>query len=589
MQTDTRDPLHDARGGFVRLSAIACVAFLAALVFGLRTLYHAHPNEDAYILFKYANQLAAGHGIVYYPGGPPAEGATDFLWMVALACAKRIGCDVALAAVIGNAIGAGLLAWLCAHELRAVRGITGLTRVLALACVMTGPAYAAYLGFSALLYSGLVAWTFRRTLAATWNEGSSVSVPWLALVIALFRPDGLILGAGFAILAAFAAHRRGELQRFARAALGAFLVAFCYGIFRRTYFGLALPLPLYVKSPTGAGADLATKLPGLEVNVSWLTAWDGAMPLVVGLVLLIVLVRPRKSALIGFLLCLLPALAHVIALSFARQTQNFLDRFQGPDLAILFVSVFVWSARFNSTHRDSSVKESLEMRRCLALAAIAFAIVPTIIIGLRRLPHVWGWNGGYADSFAVELGRILSPNNVLALTEAGRLSYWTDARVEDIVGLNSPAMAVNPPTVADLRKLDPDVLLFYAGEFALKPRIADLKPVVAIPPSWLAETVRAEDGFAFQSDDPGALDKFPPEQRASIVMGKFAYESGKYDLFAVMNLVDRPDTRNYSHVYGFRKGLPQHDRLVAALEATGSGDESVTYAQAAHLPFAAAR
>ena len=589
MQTETRDPLHDDRSGFVRTLGIACSAFLAALVLGLRTLYHAHPNEDAYILFKYANQLAAGHGIVYYPGGVPAEGATDFLWMIALACARRIGCDVALAAVIGNAIGAGLLAWLCARELRTIRGLSGLTSFLALAFVISGPAYAASVGFSTLLYSALVAWTFRRTLAAMWNEGSSVSVPWLTLVIALFRPDGLILGAGFAILAAFAAHRRGEMQRFARAALGAFLVAFSYGIWRRTYFGLPLPLPLYVKSPVGVGTGLASKLPGLDANLSWLFSWHGALPLIAGIVLLVVLARSRRHTVLPFVLCLVPAIAHVIALSFARQTQNFLDRFQGPDLAILFVSVFVWSARVDRGESDATANSSARLRRCLELAAVAIAIVPSIVVGLKRLPRVWAWNGGYADSFAVELGRILSPANVLALTEAGRLSFWTDARVEDIVGLNSPTTAVTPPTVAFLRDLDPDVLLFYAGEFALKPRIADSKPVVAIPPSWLAETVRAEYGFAFQSEDPRALDALTPEHRATVVMGKFAYESGKYDLFAVLNVLDRPDTRNYSHVYGIKKGLPQHDRLVAALEATASGEESVTYAQAAGLPFAKAR
>jgi len=41
-----------------------------------------HPHEDAYILFRYAENLAAGHGIVFNVGGPRAEGATDFLHLL---------------------------------------------------------------------------------------------------------------------------------------------------------------------------------------------------------------------------------------------------------------------------------------------------------------------------------------------------------------------------------------------------------------------------------------------------------------------------------------------------------------------------
>jgi hypothetical protein len=558
--------------------AIGALAFLAALVLGLRTLYHAHPNEDAYILFKYADQLAAGHGIVYYPGGPHAEGATDFLWMVALACARRIGCDVALAAVIGNAIGAGLLAFLCARELLDRSG--GWLGVLGIAFVITGPAFAAYLGFSALLYSALAAWTFRRTLAALWNERSSTAIPWLALVLALFRPDGLILGAGFACVGFVAARRRAELSRYARAAGGAFLVALTYAIWRRWYFGLALPLPLYVKSPVAAASGgLASKLPGLESNLSWSTAWDGPLPLLIGVVVLMFLARARKPAIFAFVVCLLPALLHLVALSFARQTQNFLDRFQGPELAVAFVSVFVWAGRAHSEGASAT-------KRILACCVGALGVVPTIWVGAQHLPRVWGWNGGYIDSFAYEMGHILEPKNVLALTEAGRLSFWTDATVVDVVGLNSPDTAVKPPTVDTLRAIDPDVLLFYAGQFHLKLHIADPKPVVAIPREMLPASVGAEFGAAFRSDDPHVLDALTPENRATIVMGRFAFESGAYDLFAGMNVLERPDTRNYSHVFGIRRTLPQHDALVKALEATANGEVSITYAQAAGLPFA---
>jgi hypothetical protein len=60
-------------------------AILVAALFLARALlflYRTHPQEDAYILFGYVKRFVAGDGIVFYTGGPHAEGATDFLWFL---------------------------------------------------------------------------------------------------------------------------------------------------------------------------------------------------------------------------------------------------------------------------------------------------------------------------------------------------------------------------------------------------------------------------------------------------------------------------------------------------------------------------
>src|SRR5688500_14402398 len=58
---------------------------------GMLTLLRGHPEEDAYIMFRYAEHVAQGRGIVFNPAGPPAEGATDFLWMVMLSALTWLG------------------------------------------------------------------------------------------------------------------------------------------------------------------------------------------------------------------------------------------------------------------------------------------------------------------------------------------------------------------------------------------------------------------------------------------------------------------------------------------------------------------
>ena len=41
--------------------------------------------DDAFISFRYAAHLAAGHGLAWNPGDPPLEGFTNLLYTVALA------------------------------------------------------------------------------------------------------------------------------------------------------------------------------------------------------------------------------------------------------------------------------------------------------------------------------------------------------------------------------------------------------------------------------------------------------------------------------------------------------------------------
>ena len=68
------------------------------------------PFEDAYISFRYAENLANGHGFVFNPGGPPVEGFTSFGWVVLLALAHVLGGVVPDAAVVLSVCcGLGLL------------------------------------------------------------------------------------------------------------------------------------------------------------------------------------------------------------------------------------------------------------------------------------------------------------------------------------------------------------------------------------------------------------------------------------------------------------------------------------------------
>ncbi|MFO0566673.1 MAG: hypothetical protein U0263_13475 [Polyangiaceae bacterium] len=72
--------------------------------FGLVWAWHlAWMGDDAFISFRYAENLARGHGLVFNPG-ERVEGYTNFLWTVLLAAGIRVGIQpIALSVVLSMA------------------------------------------------------------------------------------------------------------------------------------------------------------------------------------------------------------------------------------------------------------------------------------------------------------------------------------------------------------------------------------------------------------------------------------------------------------------------------------------------------
>jgi len=53
--------------------------------------FKAYPHEDAAILMRYSENVANGHGVVWNVGEKPVDGATDFLFMIAVASLIKTG------------------------------------------------------------------------------------------------------------------------------------------------------------------------------------------------------------------------------------------------------------------------------------------------------------------------------------------------------------------------------------------------------------------------------------------------------------------------------------------------------------------
>jgi arabinofuranosyltransferase len=259
------------------LVAVGVAAILA--VFLAHVIYLNCVVEDAYITFRFSRNLAAGHGVVWNAGQPPVEGYTNFLWLLIIAGAMRLGLDVPLFSQI-----AGTLFGLVTMGLSYAAGRQlGWPRTVALfpslMLAVSGP-FAAWSGsgletvpFAALVFVGLYAFgRYWQTDRSSWMAAMG-----LALTAAtLMRPEGAIV---FALLGALSfVLAVGEMRaRFPHLALGFASWAIpstLYFVWRYRYFGYPLPNTFYAK--TGGGLNQIER--GVLTTAQF--AWQFVTPLV---------------------------------------------------------------------------------------------------------------------------------------------------------------------------------------------------------------------------------------------------------------------------------------------------------------------
>jgi hypothetical protein len=544
---------------FCLLSALVCGT--AFVLIAYKALGVAHPADDAYILFRYADHIAAGHGIVFNIGGPHAEGATDFLWLVLLSGGVWLGVDVAITALILNAIGAGIAAWVLARlcwgsEDRSVAARVLFAFVLP-SVFLVGGAPAGYWGFSSMLYSALILLLFAT---AVESRGPSVAlIPLLGLTVALFRPDGVIVGVPFVLLGLWKAWSERVLRIYLLTAAACGAVGLTYAAWRWSYFGLPLPLPLYVKQNSAATAGWSAMLPGMRDNWAWLVDPEGPRFVVLGVVTLLLGIRFWRDRLITQMVAFaIPVGLLLMALAFAVQSQNVAFRFQAPAHLVLLYTLLALAGTLAS---------SRSLGRWAALGLVVAAATPPMMAGLRAIDlHLKGSWRTYIEAFAPRFGPAMDATTVIALTEAGVVPYWTKAQVIDVVGLNYPAAAVRPLTVADVQTLKPDFVFLHQADSLMnevltasldkRERVHSLTPDDlrrALHPSRRAVLERHSTSY----DDIGLLNV----QYAATVLIQYLIESDAYEVV----LVDPFGHQFYTHVWGVRKDWPLREEALRSL------------------------
>jgi len=429
---------------FVRLIPALLYFFI-----GLAALYLGHPHEDAYILFQYSRILADTGVITFFEGGTPAEGATDFLWMLAISASAVFGMPPGVSALVLNSLGVWIIASIISKTFKD-NGISRIWGFLALSIIpFTLLALPGFGGFSAPLFGGLSLLIFYSLSQLDRNK--LWLVPVQGILLGLFRPDGVIIGVLATVVAFFLVHGDQGKKKYIWASISSLFIGVSYFVWRFLYFGNFLPLPLIVKS----NADIF--LPGAGLIYTWTLT---VLPLVILVIIFWLLTLRDKQNLQRIYVALIPFFTHIVSLLFAVPSQNVAYRFYVPETAILIYLTFFFANKLLKSER-SIPKFSKRASVVTVIGGVLVSLgaqTPIFAVGYSSIVKP-----DYIDFFPSRLSKVLDSQTVIASSEAGRLPYWTRGQHWDLVGLNTPEFAAAGVSRMALNNINPDIILLHTA------------------------------------------------------------------------------------------------------------------------------
>ena len=406
-----RNPVKGPRKQVI-LTALIWLLPLAALLLSLSLV--PYQVDDAYITYRYAQNFAAGEGLVYNPGEAASEGFTSPLWFLLLSLGAKLA-PMELLPFFSTAL--GVLAYLglllvMARSSRAEHQVVRLLGMLALA-LWPGLVFYASTGLETLLFVLCVV-VFQCAALELMPRKLGLAAAFLSIWI---RPEGgwLIV----ALLLSFLPF--GELRRqlfskrivcqvTALIAGGALLTGMRWLLFADIF-----PNTFYAKLPD--------YLEGLNYVKGFILSWPGMM--LTALALLGALLGELRQR--SFFLA---ALAWMVAPVLEGGDWMPHDRFLLPAV------VFLVLAALGAAHAPQKFR-----RR----GAGALALVLAGLLGWQDLAIVRRVQFSYDRSVMREMwiAKWAGENGVasLASVDIGVLGYYSGAKIIDVVGLTDRRIA----------------------------------------------------------------------------------------------------------------------------------------------------
>jgi arabinofuranosyltransferase len=267
-----RFPLRIGNRGF---TALYCAVFVLLIILAWSNRF---VQDDAFISFRYADNLARGNGLVW-SGEERVEGYSNFLWTVLMSVPLRMGIDpVPFSFVAGLACFAGsliLIYRLCALLLSRT---AGLIATIVLGTNYTFSAYATgglETPLQAFLFVACIYIIARSMRTRSWNPVALALLSLLMGIAILTHIDSALLPivcipATLLFVLAEKAPGRRKILNTACLLTPCFVIVGVWLIWKYRYYGDIVPNSFYVKAATSTSMRRGLRYLYLFVTQYWL-------------------------------------------------------------------------------------------------------------------------------------------------------------------------------------------------------------------------------------------------------------------------------------------------------------------------------
>jgi arabinofuranosyltransferase len=417
-----------------RRLAIAILAVLAAAM----CAWYARGQliDDAFISFRYAANLAGGHGLVFNPGDR-VEGYTNFLWVLLLSATTWVGFDPEVASrLLGAAFSIATVA-LIARPLPSEEGRPLWATLLAPALVVSNATWSLWAvhGLETAMFTFLVTLGMRDDARADGTGAVSQRSALAYALATLTRPEGAIFFAAAALFRLAASPRSWRSYAHVRHVFLYLSIVGSHMVWRYTYYGHLLPNTYYAK--VGAAPFLDPR------GLAYLAAFFLRPHSVIFLLLAPAAWAARRSRSTAFFLWISACyLAGIIAEGGdAFPAFRFIVPICPALYALVQEGAFVASRRLTATR----------VRRIAAPAAALAGIAAAALHAQAMLLEARRESEG-ADDFTSGMKLVartlrdhLPPSSSIALNPAGAIPYGSGLRAYDMLGLTDAHIARTTP------------------------------------------------------------------------------------------------------------------------------------------------
>ncbi len=408
------------------------------IFFILVSCFNAYTTDDAYISYRYAENMSRGFGLVFNPYDVPVEGYTNFLWTVILAATASAKLPIPetaslLSMFFSLALLVLMIVW--AHLQR--EDNPGFPIAVPLLLMASTPALALWSGtgmetpfFAFLLVAGSILLSIEERRG--WIGILSGLVFALA---ALTRPEGLLIGGiiiGLSYLVSGQWYMR--LPAFVTRVIVFVLPPGLHFIWRKSFYGQWFPNTFYAKTTTG------TELTGLGIEYLKGFMFQGGI-ILVGLIVLALFIRRKTEGLWTILVLTVVYSGYVVWVGGDWMPAN---RLFLPIIPFMIMGASVFIAKTKDVSRPFPI--------VLTVIICLFFVYQGVNAQLRFIDHSL-----FAQKFlnheppidvlkklGLHLGDIASPYSVVAVVPAGKVPFYSGLRAIDMRGLCDHHIARQP-------------------------------------------------------------------------------------------------------------------------------------------------